>query len=133
MPNSEKIKILIVDDNVQMRNLLRITFSNYPNCELFQAQNGAEALAIIHSEHPHIVFLDIMMPGEIDGLGVCECVKTSNFKDCFIVLLSAKGQKSDMEKGYSVGADMYLTKPFSPLALIEIVEKYKAQKINNLT
>ncbi len=116
------MKILIVDDNVQMRNLLRITFSSNPTYELFQAQSGIEALDLVHSEKPDIVFLDIMMPGEIDGLGVCEHIKSSEYKSCFVVLLSAKGQKTDIERGLAIGADMYLTKPFSPLALVEIVE-----------
>ncbi len=116
------MKILIVDDNVQMRNLLRITFSSNPTYELFQAQSGIEALDLVHSEKPDIVFLDIMMPGEIDGLGVCEHIKSSEYKSCFVVLLSAKGQKTDIERGLAIGADMYLTKPFSPLALVGIVE-----------
>jgi DNA-binding response OmpR family regulator len=65
-----------------------------------------------------------MMPG-IDGLEVCQWVKTSEYKSCFIVLLSAKGQKADIELGLKMGADKYLTKPFSPLALLEIVEQFE--------
>lgn len=120
------MKILIVDDNLQMRNLLRITFSANSQYQLFQAQNGTEALALIRQENPHIVFLDVMMPGEIDGLGVCQFIKTTEeYKSCYVVLLSAKGQKDDIQLGLDMGADKYLTKPFSPIALIEIVESLK--------
>jgi DNA-binding response OmpR family regulator len=121
------MKILIVDDNLQMRNLLRITFSTHPEYQLLQAQNGAEALAVLQNEKPDIVFLDIMMPGEIDGLGVCKWIKSSEYQATFVILLSAKGQKADIELGLETGADMYLTKPFSPIALLEIVEKIKAK------
>jgi len=119
-----KTKILLVDDNAQMRNLLRITFSSYPEYELFQAQSGKEAIDLISVHHPEILFLDVMMPGEIDGLDVCRYVKDSpELKSTFVVLLSAKGQKQDIADGMEAGADKYLTKPFSPLALIEIASQ----------
>lgn len=120
------MKILVVDDNIQMRTLLRITFSTIPHYEIIQAENGAEALNIIRSQHIDLMFLDIMMPGDIDGLEVCKWVKTSEYKSCFIVLLSAKGQKADIELGLQMGADRYLTKPFSPLALLELVEQFES-------
>lgn len=122
------MKILIVDDNLQMRNLLRMTFSTHSAYQLFQAQNGTEALEIVRTEKPDIIFLDVMMPGELDGLGVCKAIKASEFKACFVVLLSAKGQKADIELGLESGADKYLTKPFSPIALLEIVENFKANR-----
>lgn len=119
-----KTKILLVDDNAQMRNLLRITFSSYPEYELLQAQSGKEAIDLINVHHPEILFLDVMMPGEIDGLDVCRYVKDSpELKSTFVVLLSAKGQKQDIADGMEAGADKYLTKPFSPLALIEIASQ----------
>lgn len=118
---TEKTKILLVDDNAQMRNLLRITFSSYPEYELLQAQSGQEAIDLITLHHPKILFLDVMMPGVMDGLDVCRFVKDSpELKSTFVVLLSAKGQKQDIADGMEAGADKYLTKPFSPLALIEI-------------
>lgn len=116
-----KMKILVVDDNLQMRNLLRITFSTYPEYELLQAQNSQEAMDLLEKHHPEIVFLDVMMPGELDGLDVCRWIKSSpELKTTFVVLLSAKGQKQDIADGLEAGADKYITKPFSPLALIEI-------------
>lgn len=119
-----KTKILLVDDNAQMRNLLRITFSSYPEYELLQAQSGKEAIDLINIHHPEILFLDVMMPSEMDGLDVCRFVKSSpELQSTFVVLLSAKGQKQDIADGMEAGADKYLTKPFSPLALIEIASQ----------
>ena len=73
------MKILVVDDNIQMRTLLRITFSTKPNYEVIQAEHGADALNIIRTQHIDIMFLDIMMPGDIDGLDVCVFVITSEY------------------------------------------------------
>ena len=70
------MRVLVVDDNVQMRTLLKITFSTSPGYEIIQAQNGVEAIDIIRSQHIDIVFLDIMMPGEMDGLDVCKFIKS---------------------------------------------------------
>ncbi len=117
------MKILIVDDNVQMRSLLQITFATHPDYQVFQAKNGAEALEIASRESPDIIFLDVMMPGGLDGLDVCRVIKSSD-TSCFVVLLTAKGQQSDIELGLAAGADMYLTKPFSPIALLETVENF---------
>jgi DNA-binding response OmpR family regulator len=126
--NDQTLKILVVDDNQSLRQLLNTTFSIVSDCEILNAQNGSEALNIIRTERPHIVFLDIMMPGEIDGYGVCEFVKSSmTFQDTFIVMLTAKGQQADQEYAISLGADIYLTKPFSPVHLIDVVEKWRAE------
>ncbi len=115
-------KLLIVDDHIEIRNLLKITFS-YGNYQILEADNGSQALSIILSEKPDVVLLDIMMPGEIDGLEVCDFIKSSTLHQCKVILLSAKRQKEDFQKGLDVGANVYITKPFSPIALIELVEK----------
>jgi DNA-binding response OmpR family regulator len=122
------MKILTVDDNDQMRNLLRITFLQNPERELLQAKNGIEALNLVQQFNPDIVFLDVMMPGEIDGFEICRQIKSSNKTNCFVILLTAKSEKSDIEQGMAVGADMYLTKPFSPFNLIEIVKNFEKSK-----
>lgn len=114
-------KILIVDDNIQMRKLLRLTF-NYGDYEIMEAENGHEALKMIIKNKPDIVLLDIMMPGDIDGLAVCDFVKSSTLANTRVILLTAKGQKDDVQQGNDAGADFYITKPFSPVALTELVE-----------
>jgi DNA-binding response OmpR family regulator len=124
-----KTKILVVDDNAQMRNLIRITFSAHPQYTLLQAENGQEAIDVIKAERPDIIFLDVMMPGDFDGLDVCKFVKSSDeFKSTFVALLSAKGQKQDIAAGLENGADKYITKPFSPMALIDVVNEVCAAK-----
>jgi DNA-binding response OmpR family regulator len=118
--------LLIVDDIAEMRKLLRLTFSD-GNYRILEAPNGKEALKIILKEKPDIILLDIMMPGDIDGLAVCDFVKSSTLKNCRVILLTAKGQKEDLQKGLEAGADIYMTKPFSPIALLERVENMKKQ------
>jgi len=117
-------KVLLVDDNADVRNLLRLTLS-FDDYELREADSGVSALEIIYDWHPDIVLLDIMMPGEKDGLQVCREVKQDPaLKDVFIAILTARGQKKDIENGESAGADSYLTKPFSPMDLAEKVKGF---------
>jgi DNA-binding response OmpR family regulator len=125
MNTHPKIKILIVDDNHQMRHILRLTFARHGNYDILEATQGAQAIDIVNEELPDIVFLDIMMPGEMNGLDVCQRIKfMQKTHYCFVVLLSAKTAQEDINSGLNAGADMYLIKPFSPLKLIEIVEKF---------
>jgi len=115
-------KILIVDDEPHIRLLLAQTLEEFENkgVELIMADNGEDAFNIIKAEKPRLVFLDIMMP-LMDGFDLCHMVKNElGLKDIYIVMLTAKGQEVDRRKGMEVGADMYMTKPFSP---DEIVDK----------
>lgn len=113
-----KQKILIVDDQAELRKLVRMTldFSDY---ELHEVDNGQRALALAKEISPDLVILDVMMPGEVDGYQVCEKLKKGcSGKSPYIMLLTARGQKTDLEEGYRVGTDSYLIKPFSPDDLI---------------
>lgn len=109
-------KLLIVDDEVHIRMLLEQTLEELEDegVDFFSAQNGEEALQIIQEENPQLVFLDVMMP-KMNGMEVCRRVKKELQLDkVFIVLLTAKGQELDRQKGQEVGADLYMTKPFDP-------------------
>jgi DNA-binding response OmpR family regulator len=109
-------KVLIVDDEAHIRMLLEQTLEELEDdgVNFFSAQNGEEALNIIQSETPELVFLDVMMP-KMNGMEVCRRVKKELMLDnVFIVLLTAKGQELDRQKGQEVGADLYMTKPFDP-------------------
>ena len=109
-------KLLIVDDEAHIRMLLEQTLEELEDddVEFFSAQNGEEALDIIREEKPQLVFLDVMMP-KMNGMEVCRRVKKElNLDDVFIILLTAKGQELDRQKGREVGADLYMTKPFDP-------------------
>ncbi|HSF19236.1 MAG TPA: response regulator [Vicinamibacteria bacterium] len=114
-------KILIVDDEPHLRTLIHQALEELEDegVELLTASNGEEALARIQANQPKLVFLDVMMP-KVSGFEVCDRVKNSlGLKDVYIVLLTAKGQEFDRQKGQDVGADLYMTKPFDPDALLE--------------
>jgi two-component system, OmpR family, alkaline phosphatase synthesis response regulator PhoP len=114
-------KLLIVDDELHIRSLIEQTLEELEDngVDFFTAENGEQALEIIKSENPQLVFLDVMMP-KMNGMEVCRRVKKElNMEDVYIVLLTAKGQELDRKKGQEVGADLYLTKPFNPAALLQ--------------
>jgi CheY-like chemotaxis protein len=117
-------KILIVDDQLEVRELVQVTLE-IGDYQILAAENGQQALEVAKAEQPDIILLDIMMPGsDVDGLEVCRRLKDDpEMADTTIVMLSAKGQESDIEAGRQAGADDYFTKPFSPIALIEKVEE----------
>lgn len=119
---SLKIKILIVDDNRIIRHLLRLTFSD-SRIELFEADCCATALSIITEQKPDYVILDVMIPGELNGFQVCQKVKSwSDTRPCKIILLTARSQQQDVDLGKQVGADFYMTKPFSPTELLALID-----------
>lgn len=118
-------KILIVDDDRLMRVLLKASLEGFEDkgVEILLAKNGKEALDIILFEKPQLVYLDIMMP-EMSGYEVCYEVKHNlKMENVFITLLTAKGQELDKKKGFEVGADLYITKPFDPDFIVENTEK----------
>lgn len=113
-------KILIVDDEPHIRMLIEQTLEELEEegVEFLTAENGEIALEIIQKERPELVFLDVMMP-KMNGMEVCRKVKKElKLYDVFIVLLTAKGQELDRLKGQEVGADVYMTKPFDPEAIL---------------
>lgn len=114
----KEAKILIVDDEPNIIMSLEYLLRR-KNFEVFIARNGSEALESIQRDLPHLILLDIMMP-DVDGYQICEFVKTSEtYKYMKVIFLSAKSKKSDIEKGLSLGADMYILKPFSNKDLLQ--------------
>ena len=115
-PMTMDSKILIVDDEAHIRLLISQSLEELEDqgVELLTADNGETALALIKSERPRLVFLDVMMP-RMDGFDVCRAVKRQlGLEDIYIVMLTAKGQEFDRQKGEEVGANLYMTKPFDP-------------------
>ena len=113
--------LLIVDDEAHIRMLLEQTLEELEDEDVnfLSAENGEEALEIIQNEKPQLVFLDVMMP-KMNGMEVCRRVKKELALDkVFIVLLTAKGQELDRQKGQEVGADLYMTKPFDPETILK--------------
>ncbi|MDC0834183.1 two-component response regulator [Geitlerinema sp. FC II] len=114
-------KVLIVDDEPNIRILLEQALEDLEDegVELITAQNGMEALDIIEKEKPQLVFLDVMMPKK-NGFEVCQTVKQNrDLKEVYIIMLTAKGQEFDKNKGMESGADLYMTKPFRPKEVLK--------------
>ncbi len=116
-------KILIADDEPSLRLLVRATLSANKSFELIEAFDGNEALSKAQKELPELILLDVMMPG-LSGFEVCERLKNDpKTKNIVIIMLTAKGQQSDRDWAISVGTDYFLTKPFSPIELFNLIEK----------
>ena len=116
-------KILIADDEPSLRLLVRATLSANKSFELIEAFDGNEALSKAQKEFPDLILLDVMMPG-LSGFEVCERLKNDpKTKNIIIIMLTAKGQQSDRDWAISVGTDYFLTKPFSPIELFNLIEK----------
>jgi DNA-binding response OmpR family regulator len=118
-------KVLIVDDEAYIRLLLEQTLEDLEErgVELLTADNGQDALDIIQATQPQLVFLDVMMP-KMNGFDVCSKVKHElGLKQIYVVMLTAKGQEFDRQKGEEVGADTYMTKPFDPDEILAKAEE----------
>jgi len=115
-------RILVVDDEpFILRSLTFILKKN--GYDVDSATNGEEAVNAIVNDKPRLVFLDLMMPKK-NGLEVCaEIRQDATLDDVHIIMLTAKGQEQDREKGLEAGANEYLTKPFSPSKVLERVRE----------
>lgn len=113
-------KILLVDDEPNILMTLEYTFKKN-NFQVFIARDGQEALDILQTQLPEIIILDIMMPN-IDGYETLKQIKKDKrLAHCKVIFLSAKNKEKDIEKGLMLGADLYVSKPFSIKKLIEQV------------
>jgi two-component system phosphate regulon response regulator PhoB len=118
--------ILVADDEPHIVDLVRITLE-HDRVRVLEAFDGQQALLLAQAVRPDIVFLDVHMPG-LDGLEVCRRLRdTPETREATIVLLTAAAQKADVARGLAAGADTYLTKPFSPVALLALVERVKPE------
>jgi two-component system, OmpR family, alkaline phosphatase synthesis response regulator PhoP len=118
-------KLLIADDEPHIRTLLIQTLEVLEDegVELLVESDGAAALARIRLDRPDVAFLDVMMP-KMNGFDVCAAVRADpDLAGVLVVLLTAKGQEVDRQKGADAGAHLYLTKPFDPDALLETAER----------
>lgn len=118
-------KILIVDDEMYILNILDFSLES-EGFEVVTASNGEEALTKALEVQPDLIVLDVMMP-KIDGFEVCRALKNkAETKKIPVILLTAKDRDKDREKGDEVGADVYMTKPFSPSRLIGQIQELMA-------
>lgn len=115
-------RVLVVDDDPQVLKLLRVNFE-LEGFEVMSATNGEEALELVRGDTPDVVVCDVMMPG-IDGLEVVRRLRAHpDTVSLPLVVVSAKAQQADVRAGLKLGADEYVTKPFDPAELIEIVQR----------
>ena len=115
-------RILIVEDHADIRKLIHMTLE-FEDYDIHEVPNADEGLLAVRRLRPDVLLLDVMMPGELNGLDLCRLVKTDPTLGLpRVILLSARGQSQDIEAGMNAGADAYLLKPFSPLKLIETIE-----------
>ena len=108
-----KRKVLIIEDEERIRRVIK----DYLECEeivVYESDNGAHGLKIFEKENIDLVILDIMLPGQ-DGWTICNKIRDES--DVVIVMLTAKAEENDKLLGYELGADDYITKPFSPKVL----------------
>ncbi|MDX1659925.1 MAG: response regulator [Nitriliruptorales bacterium] len=115
-------KILAVDDDPVIQRLLEVNLE-MEGYDVELAGDGEEALRKAREGHPDVILLDVMMPKK-DGWTVCrELREDDGFRDVPIVFLSARAQDSDVERGTEIGADAYITKPFDPIDLLDLVSE----------
>ncbi|MEO5342242.1 MAG: response regulator [Gammaproteobacteria bacterium SHHR-1] len=114
--------ILIVDDHPDIRHLFSMLLKH--EYVVKEAESGAEALQLIRKLHPSLVLMDVMMPGEVDGLQALKTIKQDPaLQDTYVIMVTARGQAADLEYATNLGADAYFIKPFSPLSLIVHIRK----------
>jgi DNA-binding response OmpR family regulator len=120
-------KILVADDEPHLIRSLEFIL-NKAGYEVIMASNGEEALEKLAEYKPGIIFLDLMMPGK-NGYEVCEIIKNSpEYKDVYIIILSAKGGDIDRDRALSLGADEFMSKPFSPIYVLTRIKEMTAQR-----
>ena len=124
-----KGKILVVDDEIYIVHILDFSLG-IEGYEVMTALDGEQALAKVAQDKPDLIVLDIMMP-KLDGYETCKALKSNpGTKDIPVILLSAKGRNVDQKVGFEVGADDYITKPFSPRKLVERINAILGQTSN---
>jgi CheY-like chemotaxis protein len=117
--------VLIVDDDPFIRKLVSTTLEDVASFKLHEAANGIEAVELAAQVHPEVVFLDIDMP-RMDGIEACRRIRdldNGTASKATIVMLTAAGAQENETRARSAGADLFLTKPFSPLDLLRLVDE----------
>ena len=115
--------ILIVDDHERIRELVAVTLGDIGDYQIIEAKNGEEGVTLAKENNPDLILMDVTMPGKYDGLEATRIIKADpDTSKIHLIMLTAKGQVADKEKGKQAGADGYFVKPFSPVELIRKVE-----------
>lgn len=128
-PSLQGLKIMLIDDSRTIRRSAETMLSS-EGCEVITANDGFEALALIHRHEPDLIFVDIMMP-RLDGYQTCAIIKNNaRFRHVPVIMLTSKDGLFDKARGRIVGSDHYLTKPFSRNELLDAVrEQLSARQV----
>lgn len=119
-------RVLMVEDQPDIRKLIRMTLE-FESFEVHEAHDGPAGVALAREIRPDVVLMDVMMPGDFDGLEACRRIKADpTLSATRVVVISAKGLAADAQAGRDAGADEYLYKPFSPMGLLDTVERLVA-------
>ena len=115
-------KVLVVDDDPYILMSLEFLMKK-SGYDVMVARNGTEALELVDKQLPDIVLLDIMMP-DVDGYQICKHIKKlDKLKHTKVVFMSAKTKETDIQKGYDLGASLYIIKPFSTRELVKKIKE----------
>lgn len=119
--HAAEARLLVVDDEPNIVELLSASL-RFAGFEVATAMNGGDAVKAVERYRPDLVLLDVMLPRR-DGFEVCQRLRADGWTDLKIVMLTAKGREAEMAKGIDVGADSYVTKPFSTRELVDHVAR----------
>ncbi len=124
------IKVMVIDDSKTIRRTAA-SLLEHTGCTVVTAEDGFDALARIVRERPDLIFIDVMMP-KLDGYETCSIIRSnSEYAEIPIVMLSSKSSFCDRARGDVVGANAYLTKPFSKDELLDAISKFTGQEAAN--
>lgn len=119
----EGLKVMVIDDSKTIRRTAEVLLKK-AGCEVVTAEDGFEALSIIADQRPNIIFVDVMMP-RLDGYQTCALIKHNQiFKKTPVIMLSSKDGLFDRARGRIVGAEQYLTKPFTKEELLGAIKRH---------
>ncbi len=128
LENLRAIKVMVIDDSHTIRRTAEI-FLKSVGCEVIMANDGFDALAKVAHHQPDIIFIDVMMP-RLDGYQTCSLIKrNARYKSIPVMMLSSKDGLFDRVRGRMVGAEAYLTKPFTKETLLDAVYNYAVKSI----
>ena len=117
------LRVMVIDDSKTIRRTAETLLAK-EGCSVSTAVDGFEALAMISDQQPHIIFVDIMMP-RLDGYQTCALIKNNQqFKNTPVIMLSSKDGLFDKARGRVVGAEQYLTKPFTRDELLSAIRQF---------
>lgn len=125
--NSTKQRILIVEDDLSVQTTLRVRLEAN-GYEVLSAADGADALFLVRQHKPDLIILDLILP-TLDGYDVCHFLKSDHrYRHIRILMLTARVQRNDEERGWRIGADAYITKPFDSAVVMQTVRSLLQEK-----